>query len=249
MGVVGRTVLLSSVLAVTACAQSSKPGDDASAHQDTPSVVIDSAATAYEIAAIVYRLVALDVPYTASVSMTDTGEINQAACASGGITGEGGMIMEDGRMIGGMNMRFEACALAGSPSGHAVVVDGACFNRMDDGGETVSGEEVSFTVAGVRHSLHGFAINRADQRMFTAKGYVHGLGAQGDQVASFSTPTRFDYDANGQPVAGSLLIGGAQDSSIRLTVVDAGQFTLSSDLDGDGMNDDQQNYSWAGFTL
>ena len=235
------------MLVLGGCARTSMPDADP-AHGDSPDASIDSAATAYEIAAIVYRLVALDVPYTASVSMTASGEVNQAACSSGSIGGEGGMIMEGERMIGGMNMRFESCALAGSPSGHALVVDGGCFNRMDDGAETVSGEEVVFTVAGVGHTLHDFSISRDGRRMFTAKGYVHGLGENADRVASFSTPSRFEYDASGQLLAGSLLIRGAQGSTVRLTVTDANEFVLATDMDGDAVVDDQQSYSWAGFT-
>lgn len=226
---------LAASLPLLGCGSGSTTDEENSSHTDTASAIIDDS-NALAIAAAVYRVTAVDVPFTADLAMDDNGAVNTAACSSGGVIG-GDADMMSGEM--GMDMSFSDCTLSGSPSSHALTVNGSCNNSDGDtaGIENVKGERISFTTEQTL-ALHNFYITRSNGNMTRARGALH--LDNGDTV-KFTTPTAFAGTAT-TPTAGVLEIAGASDSRLRISVVDGGatdgapagtNFTLEIDT-GDG---------------
>lgn len=213
-------------------------------HTDTPSVAI-SASNALAIAADVYQVAAVDAPFTAALAMdpSDPNAINSAACTDpNAISGGTGMMNGSG-----MDMMFNNCTLSSSPSTHTLTVDGSCSNvdGSSTGIEVVSGEMIRFRSTGATQGtqqnktldLHNFTITRSNDNMTSATGFLH---RNDGGTVKFSTQTAFAGTAM-TPTAGSLIIVGAANSRLRLSIVNGGTgFTLEVDADGDGIYDAPQ---------
>jgi predicted RecA/RadA family phage recombinase len=214
-------------------------------HGDTPTLAI-TAGNALGIAAEVYRVAAVDVPYTASVAMVSGSNtvINSAACVDPNTIGSG----SSGGMMGTgmMDMVFTNCQLATTPlnSAHTLTVNGTCSNSVSSVSatiETVIGNEITFTTAGATMRLHAFLVTRDSDDMSNASGTLHGVAGSDANILMFNTPTAFTGSAM-VPTAGQLLVTGANNSRLRLTVVDGGtDFTLAVDADGDGVYEYSQS--------
>jgi len=207
-------------------------------HSDTTTAIIDNS-NALDIAIQVYRIAAIDVPFTASEAMDNQGNINNKACTNPDAISGGSMPGMGSMPQRGMPMFFDNCQLVNTnASGHTLIVDGECNNTADSTSrETVTGEQIRFTVppdAGAQHSLalHGFSITRDNDNMTKASGSLH--MANGD-VVSFHTTTDFSGTAQ-NPTAGSMVISGANNTSLRLSMstTTVGVFNLDVDSNGDG---------------
>lgn len=202
-------------------------------HGDTVTATIDTT-NALSIAASAYRVAAIDVPFTASVAMDDVGNINAAACTDSSAL-SGSMTAGMGQM--GMDMQFNNCQLqSANPSAHALVVNGGCNNTAESASvETVTGDEITFststsTVADHTLSLHGFSVTRDTDNMTKASGTLHLLN---DDIVMFNTTKNFTGTAQA-PTAGTMVVTGANNTSVRFTVSSAGFFDMDVDVNGDG---------------
>jgi hypothetical protein len=240
-------------LTLAGCGGGSTPDDVA--HSDAPTLVItaDTALTAgnaLDIAAEVYRVVAVDVPYTASEAMDplNAALINPDACTVSTALSDGG----SGGMMGSgmaMDMVFNNCVLRVSPSSHTLTVNGRCSNS-DSGTvtETVTGGVISLTtlkasLGAVEETvtLHDFSIRRTNDSMNNARGTLHGLAGDVANIVTFATSTSTPFAGTAsEPTAGVMVVTGANNSRLRLSIVDnmgTPAFTLEVDADGDGAYD------------
>jgi len=232
-------------VALTGCGGSSSSSGDV-AHGDTPTLTITSV-NALAVAAEVYRVTAVDVPYTASVAMDplDDTKINANACTDSAALSSGG----SGGMMGSgmMDMIFTNCQLATTPlnSAHTLIVNGRCSNNANSATmETVVGDEITFTALGAIMRLHAFSVTRNNDEMTNALGTLHGIYGDAANSVMFNTPMDFAGSAM-VPTAGQLVVTGANNTRLRLTVVNGGtDFTLDVDSNGDGTYESTQTLNW-----
>ena len=243
-------------LTLLGCEVAGNNTNDDAVHKDTVSAAID-ASNALDIAAAVYRVIAVDVPFTVALAMDPStpDTINSAACTSTSGSLNGGNNSNGNTMSTGMDMFFYGCVLSGIPpsSSHTLTVNGSCTNTAGSsiGIEIVKGEKISFTTGSSTSktlAIHNFSVTRNNDNMTNASGMLH---LDDGNTVSFNTPTAFAGTAS-TPTAGILVIGGISNSMLRLSVTSTSNtdtpgtnFTLEVDTgDGNGYGTPTA-YNWS----
>ncbi len=231
------TLLLSAFLLTMLASCANKPDAEALPHGDAETAVINTT-NALSIAIDVYRVAAIDIPFTASKAMKSDGSINSAACTDpSAISGSMGDMSQMG-----MNMTFNNCQLQdANASSHTLIVSGECNNSAESASiETVTGDTMTFSIPNNNNSsadtllLHGFSVTRNNDNLTKASGTLHLVNGE---IVTFNTPVNFSGTASA-PTIGSLLITGKDNSTIRFTVLANDLFTMEVDINGDGDYDD-----------
>jgi len=113
---------------------------------------------------------------------------------------------------------------------------------------TLSGSRLALTEGGESRTLTGYSgrLLIDDTRRtysYTVSGGVSGSGLPGS--ITLTTPTAISGPLAGDPTAGRLIVTGAANSQVSLTVTPPTGVVLALDANGDGTPESQQSLTWA----
>jgi hypothetical protein len=114
---------------------------------------------------------------------------------------------------------------------------------------SISGDEFTLGEGGETHSLMSFShsmVIDGDTSRAEASGTLDSSALEG--TVDYDTPVTLEAFVGENPHVGEMLVSGADDSEVRIVVVDSTSVVLETDINGDGVVDDFVDTTWTALS-
>jgi hypothetical protein len=196
------------------------------------------------------------------LSTGDSGTFAFANCVEDGVSVNGafsiyGLVVSGtstspaqtvGATVAFSNFQFNDGVDIGSVNGDLSLQVAATRSATTNYSITIAGSQLAMTLNGANRVLSNYAANLAING--ATSGYQYGLsatlaGAGLPGSITMNTPSPFVGILGGYPASGTMVIGGAGNSSLRLIANSATSVTIQTDANGDGNYEASTTMTWA----